>query len=311
MWGKGRCRKARYKCKDCGRTFSKPKTNKVKVAHLFSLFKSFVSSGTPINAIFGKGYSDKTLSRYFHAFLDDPPRPLVPTHPTEINLKVDGKYFKHGGCSLVFKVGTSVFFWDFVERESYVNYVLNFERLKRDGYVVRSVTSDKHGSTIAAVKTAFPTIPHQYCVIHIQRRCKTLLTRHPETSAGRDLLALVNVIHQIDTLNDKRVFLMWFERYKAKYEATLNKRTYSTDPASKKKWWYTHKNVRKAFIHLKSSLPNMFFYLEDPAIPRHTNGLEGEFTHLETKLNMHRGLSRVRRKGFTFWYWYFQSIKGK
>ena len=119
------------------------------------------------------------------------------------------------------------------------------------------------------------------------------------------------MIHEIDTHDDKRVFILWLARYEEKYKAVLTQRTYSNDPDSKRRWWYTHQSVRSAFIHLKSSLSNMFFYLDDPSVPRHTNGLEGEFTHLETKLNMHRGLSRNRRKGFTSWYWFFQSQKNK
>jgi len=34
---------------------------------------------------------------------------------------------------------------------------------------------------------------------------------------------------------------------------------------------------------------NIFFYLDDSSIPKDTNGLEAEFTHLKGKLNMHEG----------------------
>ena len=40
------------------------------------------------------------------------------------------------------------------------------------------------------------------------------------------------------------------------------------------KYWYTHKMVRRAFIHIKRALPDMFHYLDNTDIPKSTNGLE-------------------------------------
>ena len=177
------------------------------------------------------------------------------------------------------------------------------------GYVVRSVTSDKNSSLVAAVKSFYPNSPHQYCTVHIQRRCQTLLTKNPETYAGTDLLELTRFINKIKTLNDKTIFLKWLDRYESKYEIFLKQCTYSSDPTSSKKWWYTHKNVRAAFRHIKTSTNNMFFFLENNKIPKDTNGLEAEFTHLKQKLNSHRGLTRNRQENFVNWYLFFKSKK--
>jgi transposase-like protein len=204
---------------------------------------------------------------------------------------------------LVFKENKNIIFWAFVDRETYLNYLMAFSKLNAAGYIIKSVTSDKHGSIVGAVKTAFPDIPHQYCLVHIQRRCETLLTQKPETQAGKDLLELVRFINKIKTLNDKQIFLNWLVRYEKRYQLTLKQRTYDN-----KSWWYTHKNLRLAFNTLKSSQNNMFFYLENNNIPKDTNGLEAEFTHLKTKLNMHRGLSKSRKENYVFWYWFLKSI---
>jgi len=149
----------------------------------------------------------------------------------------------------------------------------------------------------------FPDIPHQFCLVHIQRRCETLLTKNPETDAGKNLLDLVKLINKIKTQNEKQIFLNWLDRFEKRYEVILKQRTYSG-----KNWWYTHKNLRLAFNTLKSSKNNMFFYLENVNIPKDTNGLEAEFTHLKTKLNMHRGLSKSRRESYVFWYWFLKSV---
>jgi len=82
----------------------------------------------------------------------------------------------------------------------------------------------------------FPDIPHQFCLVHIQRRCETLLTKNPETDAGKNLLELVKFINKIKTQNDKQIFLKWLVRFEKRYDVVIKQRTYSG-----KSWWYTHK----------------------------------------------------------------------
>lgn len=241
--------------------------------------------------------------RHFSRILELTPTFRKLKSPREIYLKCDGKYFGKIGCSLVFKENKNIIFWNFVDRETYFNYLNCFSKLMELGYIIKSVTSDKHGSLISAVKTMFPDMPHQYCLVHIQRRCETLLTKKPETDAGKNLLELVKLINKIKNLNDKQIFLNWLDRFEKRYEIILKQRTYAG-----KQWWYTHKNLRLAFNTLKSSKNNMFFYLENNNISKDTNGLEAEFTHLKTKLNMHRGLSKNRKENYVFWYWFLKSV---
>ncbi len=299
---------------ECGKTFSLKKI--ARTNNNFKLFKTWVSDGVTVKVVNNTTQARKTLLESFHDFLAEPPAIKPLPAPKEIHLKCDGKYFGRYGCSLVFKEGGNVIYWDWVIKESYQTYLYCFAILKQLGYVIKSVTSDKHGSLIAAVKRMFPDIPHQYCLVHIQRRCQTLLTKKPETQTGRDLLELVRCINKIANQREKEVFLKWLDNYEERNKDILNQRTYkkdgnvnSKDP--EKTWWYTHKNLRLAFNTIKSSRNNMFFYLEDPNIPKDTNGLEAEFTHLKTKLNMHRGLSRKRRSNFVYWYWFLKSIYNK
>jgi hypothetical protein len=263
----------------------------------------WISKGVTTDTLNNTDISNKSLTKHFHAFLDNPPKIPKLKIPREINLKCDGKYFGRRGCSLVFKENKNIIFWTFTERESYLGYLVCFSKLREAGYIIKSVTSDKHGSILGAVKASFPGVPHQFCTVHIQRRCESLLTRNPETQAGRDLLELVRFVNKIKTLNDKEIFLKWLDRFEKRYQSILKERTYAD-----RSWWYTHKNLRLAFNTLKSSKNNMFFYLDDCNIPKDTNGLEAEFTHLKTKLNMHRGLSKRRKENYTFWYWFLKSI---
>jgi len=212
---------------------------------------------------------------------------------------------------MVFKERKNIIFWYYTVRENYPNYLYCFSKLEELGYGVKSITSDKHGSLVSTVKTKYPNIPHQYCLVHLQRRCQELLTKHPETEAGTKLLEMVKFLNRIKIHEEKQVFLNWFWRFGGEYEDLIKHRTYNSDPTSKKKWWYTHRKLRLAFNTVKSSLNNIFFYLEDSSIPKDTNGLEAEFTHLKGKLNMHRGISKQRRENFVAWYWYLKSLKNR
>jgi len=294
----------------CGKTFGKSKAKGEKHRRYFRLFTKWVMTGVSVEELIDIAdieLSSKQLTRYFHKFLNYPVEFKRLDKPKEINLKCDAKHFGRYGCTMVFKEGVNIIFWFYAENENYFNYRYCFSRLQELGYIVKSTTSDKHGSLVSAVRTAYPDIPHQFCLVHLQRRCQTLLTQKPETEAGQDLLKLVHNINEIKTHGDKKIFLNWFNRIWKRHEQTINHRTYNKDKSVEKKWWYTHKNLRLAFYTIRNSLDNMFFYLDDKSIPKDTNGLEAEFTHLKTKLNMHRGLSRKRRENFVSWYWHLKS----
>ena len=77
------------------------------------------------------------------------------------------------------------------------------------------------------------------------------------------------------------------------------------------KYWYTHKLLRRSFSVLRTALPHLFEYLDNPRIPKSTNGLESFFGHLKNNLVIHRGLSTTNRKNFLKWYLYFKNEKRK
>lgn len=192
-----------------------------------------------------------------------------------------------------------------MDRENYFRYCLDFSKLQELGYIVSGVTSDWHGSLVASVKEKFPDAPHQRCLVHAKRLCQTLLTRHPETTAGQELLELARVLPTIKTQAESHVWLTWLTRFENRHQETLNHRTYHLD---KKHWWFTHRNVRRAFRTLKTSTNHLFLYLDIPELTSNTNCLEAEFTHLKQKLKVHNGLKRSKKINFINYYFYFKSF---
>lgn len=51
-----------------------------------------------------------------------------------------------------------------------------------------------------------------------------------------------------------------------KHKDYVNAKTYKQETNC---YWFTHKNVRKTFIHIMRALPDMFHYLENSHIPNH------------------------------------------
>lgn len=156
--------------------------------------------------------------------------------PKEIYLKVDGSYFGHWGCVLVFKEGVNIIFWDFVERENYINYCLDLAKIAKLGYVIKGVTSDRHGSLISAIKTLFPNVPHQYCLVHLQRFSQSLLTQKPQTQAGKDLLEITRLLNSIPNHYEANIWLKWLQRYEKRYLKEISQRSYFKNEEGKLTW---------------------------------------------------------------------------
>ena len=128
---------------------------------------------------------------------------------------------------------------------------------------------------------------------------ETLLTRRPDTEAGQDLLEIVKYLNSIRNHNEKEIWLRWFSRWEERYLTFVNQRSRTTDGT--KHWWYTHKNVRKVYRSLATSLGHLFLYLDHPGLEKDTNGLEAEFTHLKQKLSVHKGLKHHRKINLIKW----------
>lgn len=276
----------------------------------FWLFKRWILAGITIDTLLNLGkekLSGRTLRRHFERYLQKSPQFKRLNQPQKIYLKIDAVYFKKEGCVLVYKTGKEVIYWSCQANENFQAYGAGLRTLRRLGYDILGVTSDKHGSIIAAVKVILPRIPHQYCLVHLQRSSQSLLTKKPETEAGRELLEIVSYLNQIKNSYERNIWLKWFRRYEERYEEFIKERSYGMTEEGRETWWYTHKNLRRAFRTIKNSLDNMFLYLEYLGLEKDTNGLEAEFTHLKHKLRTHRGLKRWKKKAFVKWYFYLKS----
>lgn len=158
--------------------------------------------------------------------------------------------------------------------------------LEKQGFVIRAITIDGR----PGVRNLFSDIPVQMCHFHQKQIIRNHLTSNPKLPAGIELKAIVDTL----TYATEEKFTTEFNAWCDKWEDFLKERT--TDLITRK-WCYTHKRVRSAKGSLKNNVPYLFTYLKYPElkIQKTTNSLDGSFSFLKEKTNIHRGTTTQLR----------------
>lgn len=251
------------------------------------------------------GKSISTLQRLFLKYLNNPPVPKFKSNDN-CHLIIDGTYYANF-CVLNYLDNDHKYlqYYTIVKHESYNNYLSDLKLLKRTRLNVVSITSDGQRGLKKAISDVFPKTIHQRCIIHIQRMSLIYLTQHPKTEAGQMLRHWATKLHEIDTIEKRDYWVYQFNNWCRLYDSFLKEKSCSLSGKS----WYTHKLLRRTRTLIKNALPNMFHYLDDPEIPKSSNGLESRFSFLKNNINIHRGLSEKNRINFIKWYLYFKYQK--
>ena len=176
--------------------------------------------------------------------------------------------------------------WTEVSKEIMATYYYGRKILEDRGWIFTAAVVDgRRGMT-----TVFKDIPVQICQFHQMRTVTKYLTRRPETLAGQELRA---IMLQLPGSN-KKEFSKLLSDWKKEWDEILTDKTYILGT---RRWYYTHKKTRSAYMSLERNLPYLFTYQEYPElhIPNTTNSLDGSFTHLKDKVNIHHGLRKDRR----------------
>lgn len=176
--------------------------------------------------------------------------------------------------------------WTEVEKEVMATYYYGRKILEDKGWTFTAAVVDgRRGMT-----TVFKDIPVQICQFHQMRMVTKYLTRRPETLSGQELRA---IMLQLPRSKEKE-FSKLLNRWKKDWNEILTDKTHILGT---NRWYYTHKKVRSAYMSLERNLPYLFTYQRYPElhIPNTTNSLDGSFTHLKDKTNIHHGLRRDRR----------------
>jgi hypothetical protein len=225
-----------------------------------------------------------SLRKYFDELeISSAPKPP----PIEaINCILDATFFGREYGYLSFHDTHQIFYTKEIKTESLAELNFCLDELVLAGYKFKSFTLDGKVGFVSALKKRFPEAVVQMCILHQKMIIRRYITTNPKTECGRDLKEIMEGILQ-DNLQE---FLGKFTTLKNKHKSFWAVK----DDAGK----FKHKRLRSAVKSIETNMPLLFQYKQFPElkIPHTINHIEGAFSHLKEKINIHRGLNIVRKK---------------
>jgi hypothetical protein len=201
---------------------------------------------------------------------------------------MDTTYFGRNFGVMVFRSHTinRNIFWRYLPYETIRAYQESIEYLQSLGWDISGIVCDGR----RGIFNAFGSIPIQMCQYHQIAIVTRYITRNPLLEAGKDLMRIIHKLTNVDESD----FVYYLNEWHHNWEEFLMEKSVNPETG---KWHYTHRRIRSAFRSLKTNLPYLFTYQKYPelGLPNTTNGLEGVFSNLKTKLRVHAGLKRNRK----------------
>lgn len=188
----------------------------------------------------------------------------------------------------------------YAKKEGYKNVYSWFLKLRDEGLRPFYITMDGEQSVMRAIAEIWPQTKIQRCLYHIQREGMRWLRTYPRTQAGRDLRQLLKTLCRISTAEKKDEFITSYMNWLDKYRDFV---------LSLPKAEVAFKDLRRTMVLIFNALPDMFYYLSDPNIPKTTNTLESFYSRLKSAYRRHRGLTEQHKISYLIWYCYFKNIE--
>lgn len=172
-----------------------------------------------------------------------------------------------------------------------------FTSLKERGLSPLVATIDGNPSIFKALRSVWPEIIIQRCLVHIQRQGLSWCREKPKRTDAMQLRKIFLKIFCVRDHKGRKAFLKSHKKWE---------RAFGNQIASKPSKGWVFSDLQRARSMLNAALPLMFHYLDDPKIPKTTNALEGYYSRLKDKYRQHRGLSKKHQDSFFRWYIYLQ-----
>lgn len=226
---------------------------------------------------------------------------------------IDGKWLRRQGVVMIYRDITNKtnLYWSFHSSESYEAMKKDFEKLnliiKED--LPSGIVTDWKGAIVSGINTFLPLIPHQRCLTHVKRTLMNFLPLRSPIFATRKLREIAKKIIRIENTDDKIKWRQDLNGWITECQFLLKEKTMGI--GTKKKWWYTHGNTRRAIKLLTFDEKHLFAYLNSLFLPKTNNALEGVNSQMKTKLSNHRGLKVHLQVTFIFWLLTFRRIKNR
>lgn len=182
-------------------------------------------------------------------------------------------------------------------REGAQDLMTLYTHLSTLGLTPRSATVDGNPQQIKYLRAVWPQITLQRCLIHVHRQGLSWCRRHPVRTDAKHLRDMFLALPAIHTHADRIAFRKRFDTWERRFGHHFT-------PPMKRGWVFA--DLRAARHMLLIALPSLFFYIDNPQIPRSTNALESYFGRMKEKYRLHRGLSNAKREAYFHWYFYLK-----
>lgn len=205
--------------------------------------------------------------------------------PQTITLIIDTTYFEQFGL-MVFRASNlkKNLLWYVVSHETNNKYREGIQFLLDKGWGIEMLVADgKPG-----LGKMFPSIPFQLCQFHLFQMVTRYISKKPKLEAGIELRNLMFFLKETDQESFEYLLKIW----KEKWSNFLNEKSENWITG---KEYFTHLRLRQAYNSIKRALPYVFTahqFLPKKRVCTTTNSLDGYFSHLKSKLSVHRGASR-------------------
>jgi hypothetical protein len=292
--GKSRQRKQRWLCCICGRTFVWKNILNRQFRQRIWFIRWIVEGYTIRQLSIQSGRSISTIRRIIEYWLLYPPcdtRDLSAYH----YLIFDGTILKqHRGIFAVMDADSHSVLYGEPDVSEGPSDLLRFcVSLAKRELSPKSATVNGNQHLIKILRTLWPKIIVQRCLVHIQRQGLMWCRINPKRTDAKHLRELFLQVMSIDTTADRDRFLAQVNEWEQKYGHRM---------ASSPETGWVFSDLKRARSMFLSALPDMFHYLDDPNIPKCTNALEGYFARLKQRYRQHRGLVKQHRDSYFTWY---------
>jgi hypothetical protein len=264
--------------------------NKISVTTLWTRFKPFLTKSLTGENYFLRLKKEKNNTLKFSGFL-----------------LIDGDWFGKENLILYKDSKAGVLFWRFSKGEYKQEIKDDILFLKSNGYHLKGTIVDGKNSLVNASKEH--EVPVQRCLVHIQKGIRKIITRKPKNLASKELKEWSLFLNKIHNNYEAKILIRWFIRLYRRHEYCIKERSEKFNfRTNKKKWWYTHKKTRTAYRLVINGFGEMFTFLRYENMPKDTNGIEGFFSQLDTKISRHRGLIQSKKESLISWFLYLSQF---
>ena len=178
-----------------------------------------------------------------------------------------------------------------VTSETVEEYRSGIKYLINQGWKIKAIISDGKG-----LRQDFFGIPVQMCHFHQTKIITKYLTKNPILKANIDLRHIALQLSK----TDKESLVGWLNDWYVNHGEFLKEKTLNPETG---RYHFTHRRTRSAYFSLNRNLDYLFTFYDhlELNIPNTNNSMEGYFSYLKKKVNIHNGLREDRKIKLIFY----------